>query len=237
MKQQIVFPKTLPDIKIKKSNAELLPLKCEEFDFVIARTKSTCSEGVYDSSEKTLKQIIHRYGEGEVIVEGIKGIMIRVDTVNFTEGRPRKTSNRYAIQMTHEYIRRLCTISEHIKTFIDDDFNVIRNENDNIHGMPVMIYPNEVREINGVIYMKEKNLRYTIGSYDLTIGNRTFNSIRLLTVRDDGKLEESYIDNNGRQVLTCIYCICKNTDDSRKMIKVNDAWYKLSENHLSSYVL
>lgn len=243
MKQQIVFPKLLPDIKIKKSNAELLPLKCEEFDFIIAKTGYACSEGVYDSSRKTLKQVIHRYAAGEVSINGVNGIMIRADTVNFTDEEPRKTSSNYAIQMTSEYIRRLCMIcedstgTEHIETFLDDDFDVIKNGNDNIHGVPVMIYPNEARETNGVIYMKEKNLRYTLGEYDLTIGNRVFNAIRMLTVRDYGELEESYIDNNGRQVLTRVYCMCRYLDDSSKQINVNDIWYRLSEDRLSAYVL
>jgi len=241
MKQQIVFPKLLPDIKIKKSNAELLPLKCEEFDFIIAKAGYACSEGVYDSSEKTLKKAIHRYAAGEVSVSGVCGIMIRADTVNFTDEEPRKTSSSYVIQITSEYIRRLCTIyeddtgTEHIKTFLDDNFDVIKNGNDNIHGVPIIIYPNEVREINGVIYIKEKNLRYTLGVYDLTIGNRVFNAIRLVTVMDYGKLEESYIDNNGRQVLTRVYCMCRYCDDSSKQINVNNVWYRLSEEHLSAY--
>lgn len=71
MKQQIVFSKLLPDIKIKKSSAELLPLKCEEFDFIIAKKGFASSEGVYDSSVKTLKQVKHRYAAEEVCISGV----------------------------------------------------------------------------------------------------------------------------------------------------------------------
>ena len=89
-----------------------------------------------------------------------------------------------------------------------------------------------------------------MGSVDVTIGERTFETIKFINVRDNSYVTENYVDGNGRLVLLRWYesvdCIDQTeyyTDEfkqscvnSPKLI-VNNIEYRLIEDRISEYTL
>ena len=94
------------------------------------------------------------------------------------------------------------------------------------------------------------NIRYTMGTFDLTIGKRTFETIKFIRVQNNNNITENYVDANGRLVFMRWYesvdCIRQTewyTDDFKQHIAnnpkliVNDIEYRLVEDRISEYAL
>ena len=77
---------------------------------------------------------------------------------------------------------------------------MIVNGNDRVHGRPLLIRENPPRIVDGRIYIDEYNVRYTMGVFDVTIGKRTFETIKYIRVQNNSNIAENYVDENGRLV-------------------------------------
>ena len=135
-------------------------------------------------------------------------------------------------------------------TFLEEDYDVIVNGNDRVHGRPLLIKENPPKIVDDKIYIDEYNIRYTMGTFDLTIGKRTFETIKFIRVQNNNNITENYVDANGRLVFMRWYesvdCIRQTewyTDDFKQHIAnnpkliVNDIEYRLVEDRISEYAL
>ncbi len=254
------FPETMPTLMIEKSSRPFAEIKCEEEAFIIPKIGNKNSEGTYRYPSKKLAIVSTCYVPKAAKVHGVSGVKVCRDTYNVGSKTFYKNEAVWFTQLTNEYIRNLANISglaegdddipTSIYTFLEEDYDVIVNGNDRIHGKPLLIKENPPKIVDGEILIDEYNIRYTMGTFDVTIGERRFETIKVITVQNNTVITENYVDTNGRLVLMRWYesvaCIEQNewytdefkgnTIDNPKLI-VNGIEYRLIEHRISEYAL
>lgn len=254
------FPAEMPKLIIKESSRPFPSIKCADEDFIIPIIGNRNSEGTYRYPSKKLALVSTCYVPKAARIHGIDGVKVCRDTYNIRAGKLYKNECIWFQQLTDEYIRNLATIvcdceadddyPTEIFTFLEEDYDGIVNGNDRVHGRPLLIKENPPKIADGKIYVDEYNVRYTMGSNELTIGERTFEVIKFINVQNNTLVTENYVDTNGRLVLMRWYESVDSimqTDwysdelkiashDNPKLV-VNDIEYRLIEDRISEYAL
>ena len=256
------FPETMPTLIIKKSTRPFVPVKCADESFIIPIIGNRNAEGTYRYPTKKLALVSTCYVPKAALIHGVSGVKVCRDTYNIKAGKLYKNEKVWFAQLTDEYIRDLATINcdtegddddlpTEIYTFLEEDYDVIVNGNDRIHGRPLLIKENPPRVIDDKIFIDEYNIKYTMGAFDVTIGERLFETIKFINVQNNNLITENYVDDKGRLVLMRWYeslaCIAQTdwyTDEWKQQILhqnpkliVNDIEYRLIEDRISQYAL
>lgn len=134
-------------------------------------------------------------------------------------------------------------------TFLEEDYDNAVNGNDRVHGKPLWIKENPAVIDSEGVHIDESNIRYTMGVYDVTIGSKTFETIKVM-LPQSGVVTESFIDRKGRLVLMRWYessaSIESNENYSKDFVArirnnpsltVNEIPYVLIEDRISAYAL
>lgn len=252
------FPENMPPLIIKESSRPFSPVKCADESFIIPVVGNKNSEGTYRA--KKLALVSTCYVPKAATIHEVAGVKICRDTYNVRAGKLYKNEKIWFSQLTDEYIRDLATIDcdcdedkdlpTSIYTFLEEDYDVIVNGNDRIHGRPLLIQENPPKIVDDKIYIDEYNIRYTMGTFDLTIGSRTFETIRFIRVQNNTYVAENYVDTNGRLVFMRWYESVANVEQtdwyteefkqsilSNPKLAVNDIEYRLVEERISEYAL
>ena len=79
-------------------------------------------------------------------------------------------------------------------------YDVLVNGNDRVFGIPILIQENAAEASGNSYTIAAENVRYTLGVWNVTIGGRTFETIKCILLQNDS-CEETYIDRNGQVVL------------------------------------
>ncbi len=252
------FPEIMPTLILKESSRPFFEVKCADESFIVPIVGNKNSEGTYRRNKLALVSTC--YVPKAAMIHEVAGVKIRRDTYNIRAGKLYKNEKIWFSQLTDEYIRDLATIDcdgdedddfpTSIYTFLEEDYDVIVNGNDRVHGRPLLIKENPPKIVDDKIYIDEYNIRYTMGTFDVTIGERTFEAIKFIRVQNNNNITENYVDTNGRLVFMRWYesvdCIEQTewyTDnfkqhiaDNPKLI-VNDIEYRLVETRISEYAL
>ena len=252
------FPENMPTLTIKESNHPFFEVKCADEFFIVPIVGNKNSEGTYRC--KKLALVSTCYVPKAAMIHEVCGVKICRDTYNIRAGKLYKNEKIWFSQLTDAYIRDLATIDcdcdedddlpTSIHTFLEEDYDVIVNGNDRVHGRPLLIKENPPKIVDDKIYIDEYNVRYTMGTFDVTIGKRTFETIKFIRVQNNTTITENYVDTNGRLVFMRWYesvdCIeqtewytdelKQSTIDNPKLI-VNDIEYRLIEDRISEYAL
>lgn len=252
------FPENMPNLIIKKSSRPFFEVKCADESFIVPIIGNKNSEGTYRCNKLSLVSTC--YVPKAAMIHEVSGVKIRRDTYNIRAGKLYKDEKIWFSQLTDEYIRDLATIDcdsdedddfpTSIYTFLEEDYDVSVNGNDRVHGRPLLIKENPPKIVDNKIYIDEYNIRYTMGVFDVTIGERTFETIKFIRVQNNNNITENYVDTNGRLVFMRWYesvdCIEQTewyTDDFKQHIAnnpkliVNDIEYRLVEDRISEYAL
>ena len=252
------FPEDMPALILKESSSPFFEVKCADESFIVPIVGNKNSEGTYRRNKLALVSTC--YVPKTAMIHEVAGVKIRRDTYNIRAGKLYKNEKIWFSQLTDEYIRDLATINcdcdedddfpTSIYTFLEEDYDVIVNGNDRVHGRPLLIKENSPKIVDGKIYIDEYNIRYTMGTFDVTIGERTFETIKFICVQNNNHITENYVDTNGRLVLMRWYesvdCIKQTewyTDDFKQHIAgnpkliINDIEYRLVETRISEYAL
>ena len=252
------FPEIMPELIIKESSRPFFEVKCADEGFIIPIVGNKNSEGTYRFNKLALVSTC--YVPKAAMIHEVAGVKIRRDTYNIRAGKLYKNEKIWFSQLTDEYIRDLATIDcdgdedddfpTSIYTFLEEDYDVIVNGNDRVHGRPLLIKENPPKIVDDKIYIDEYNIRYTMGTFDVTIGQRTFETVKFIRVQNNNTITENYVDANGRLVFMRWYesvdCIRQTewyTDDFKQHIAnnpkliVNDIEYRLVEDRISEYAL
>lgn len=257
MKPTRNFSEYMPNLKIEKSDRPFYPVKCEEDAFIVARVGNRNSDAAYRYPQKKLFVVSTTTVVKTARIHGVDGVKICRDTYNVKAGKLFRNEAVWFAQLTDEYLRNLAFIRcdeeddlpTEICTFLEEDYDVIVNGNDRVHGLPLLIEENPaVIGENGAIEMPAANLRYTMGSWSVTIGDRTFACIKVGVYEMCGRYTEQYIDDNGRMVLYRVYETaeamdgCYSDDYIRSTaqnarVTVNGSEYIHLEDRFSEYVL
>lgn len=254
------FPKDMPTLIIKESKAPFFEVKCADEAFIIPIIGNKNSEGTYRYPSKKLALVSTCYVPKAAMIHGVAGVKVCRDTYNIKAAKLYKNECIWFSQLTDEYIRDLGTIAcdceedndipTEIYTFLEEDYDVKVNGNDRVHGRPLLIKENPPKITDDKIYIDENNIRYTMGTFDLTIGKRTFETIKFILVSNNTVVTENYVDTNGRLVFMRWYESVdsieqtewytdefkKNTVNNSKLI-VNDIEYRHIEDRISEYAL
>ena len=179
------------------------------------------------------------------------------DTYLVTHKKLNRNEKIWFTQLTDEYIRNLGTIFDdegceaptQVTTFLEESYDVLVNGNDRVHGIPVLIQENAAEETENGYIIKEENLRYTLGVWNVTVGNRSFETIKCIMLWYDS-CEETYIDKNGRVVLLRQYEWIGSIESNdyysssdkaaikeNALILINGDKYVHTEDRISQYVL
>ena len=252
------FPETMPVLIIKESSRPFFEVKCADESFIIPKIGNKNAEGTYRC--KKLALVSTCYVPKAALIHEVAGVKICRDTYNIRAKKLYKNEKIWFSQLTDEYIRDLATIDcdcdedkdlpTSINTFLEEDYDVIVNGNDRIHGRPLLIKENPPKIVDGKIYIDEYNIRYTMGAFDVTIGEKTFETIKFIRVHNNTNVTENYVDVNGRLVFMRWYEsadwieqtewytdeLKKSTVDNPKLI-VNNIEYRLVEDRISEYAL
>ena len=252
------FPEIMPELIIKESSRPFFEVKCADESFIVPIVGNKNSEGTYRRDKLALVSTC--YVPKAAMIHEVAGVKIRRDTYNIRAGKLYKNEKIWFSQLTDEYIRDLATIDcdgdedddfpTSIYTFLEEDYDVIVNGNDRVHGRPLLIKENPPKVVDDKIYIDEYNIRYTMGTFDVTIGQRTFETVKFIRVQNNNNITENYVDENGRLVFMRWYesvdCIRQTewyTDDFKQHIAgnpkliVNDIEYRLVEDRISEYAL
>ena len=254
------FPETMPTLILKESTRPFIEIKCEEQAFIIPKIGNKNSEGTYRYPNKKLAIVSTCYVSKTAKIHEVPGVKVCRDTYNTGSKTFYKNEAIWFTQLTDQYIRNLASIQgdcdedddfpTSIYTFLEEDYDVIVNGNDRVHGMPLLIKENPPKTVDDTIFIDEYNVRYTMGMFDVTIGERTFETVKFIVVQKNTVVTENYVDTNGRLVLMRWYesvdCIEQNewyTDElkqstvSNPKLIVNDIEYRLVEDRISEYAL
>ena len=255
------FPEIAPRLVITESSSPFFEVKCADESFIIPIIGNKNSEGTYRYPSKKLALVSTCYVPKAARIHEVAGVKICRDTYNVKAGKLYKNEKIWFSQLTDEYIRDLATINcdcdedddlpTSIYTFLEEDYDVCVNGNDRVHGRPLLIKENPPKIEDGKIVVDEYNIRYTMGTYDVTIGEKTFETIKFIRVQNNYNVTENYVDKNGRLVLMRWYESIAAveqtewyTDEWKKAILsenpriiVNDIEYCLLEDRISEYAL
>ena len=255
------FPEIMPDLIIKKSSRPFFEVKCADESFIIPIVGNKNSEVTYRYPSKKLALVSTCYVPKAAIIHEVAGVKVSRDTYNIRAGKLYKNEKIWFSQLTDEYIRDLATIDcdsdedndypTAIYTFLEEDYDVIVNGNDRVHGRPLLIKENPPKIVDNKIYIDEYNVRYTMGTFDVTIGKRTFETIKFIRIQNNNNITENYVDENARLVFMRWYesvdCVEQTewyTDEWKQSIlnenprlTVNDIEYCLLEDRISEYAL
>jgi len=254
------FPADMPNLIIKESSRPFVEVKCADESFIVPKIGNKNSEGTYRYPDKKLAIVSTCYVPKAAIIHGVAGVKVCRDTYNVRAGKLYKNEAIWFTQLTDEYIRELGGIANDceadsdfpttIYTFLEEDYDVAVNMNDRIHGRPLLIKENPPRIENGEIFIDDYNTRYTMGTFDVTIGERTFETIKFFNIRENSTIAEDYVDINGRLVLMRWYeskdaleLTEYYTDEFRSKVMnnpklvVNNIDYYMLEDRISEYAL
>lgn len=254
------FPTIEPTLIIEKINRPFKEVRCADEGFIIPVVGNKNSEGTYRYPEKKLACVSTCYVPKAAIIHGAPGVKICRDTYNVKANKLYKNECIWFSQLTEDYIRDLGTISGaceldndipfEFNSFLEENYDVAVNSNDRIHGRPLLIKENPPKLTEDKIYVDEYNVRYTLGSFDVTVGKRKFETVKFIYVQNNTRVTENYVDTNGRLVFLRWYESVDSieqtewyTDEfkmktvSNPKLIVNDIEYRLIENRISEYAL
>lgn len=207
------FPEKEPALAFVRTNAPFVPVDTADEAFIIPIVGNRNAEGTYRMG--VLALVSDCFVVKRALVHEVEGVKIVRDTFNIRADRMYRNEGVWFTQLTNEYIRDLATICNDLKeeedgeedfptviyTFLEKDYDVALNGGDRIHGRPRMLRENPV-PLDGTGYGEmERNVRYTDGVHDLTVGERTFRCVKSCLIHSIDVLDERYTDLTGRLVL------------------------------------
>ena len=254
------FPMQMPKIIIRESTRPFMEIKFEEDAFIIPRIGNKNAEGIYQYPDKKLALVSTCFVPKAASVHDAMGVKVCRDIYNVKSKKFYKKEAVWFMQLTDEYVRDLGTIlcdceaddatPTAIFTFLEEDYDVMVNGKDRVHGRPLLIKENPPKIEDGRIYAEEYHVKYTMGSFEVTIGERTFETILFIRMQNDSMVTENYVDKYGRLVLMRSYEVIEhleqNENNSEEAIKriedipsilLNDKIYQLVEDSISQYAL
>ena len=236
-------------------------MRFEEEAFIIPRLGNRNSEGTYRYPSGKLTLVSTCYVPKEARIHGVSGVKICRDTYNVKADKLYRNEGVWFTQLTDEYIRNLATVCfdtewsdddpTEIFTFLEEDYDICVNGNDRIHGKPILVKENPPAITEEGIFVDIPNIRYTMGVHEVTVGQRKFETIKILYPQTmSGIVTENYVDRNGRLVLMRWYECEKSIDGndnyppeqkeklkSGDRIRVNGTDYILVEDRIGEYAL
>ncbi|MBQ9121657.1 MAG: sigma-70 family RNA polymerase sigma factor [Clostridia bacterium] len=252
------FPVEIPLLKVEKRDMPFPSIRCEEEAFIIPRLGMHNAEGTYRLGRLAL--VSNCYVPKRARIHEVEGVKICRDTYNLRADHLYKNEAVWFTQLTDEYIRNLASLRfdeeedtdypTSINTFLEESYDVCVNGNDRIHGTPIQILENPAIEAKDGL-RGELNVRYTQGVYEVQIGKRAFEAIKIICASNHAlTVTETFIDLNGRMLWMNWYesdCSLTYSENygaetlagiqKNPTLIFNETLYRLTEIRISEYAL
>lgn len=232
------FPPELPPVTIEPLPEPYTPIRSPEEAFIIPRIGEVNSEGTYRYPSRKLALVSTCRVPKTACIHEVDGVKVVRDTYNVRAGKLYRNENVWFTQMTDEYIRELgCLMNleeddeypTYITTFLDQEFNSIVNAEDPVRGTPVLVAENPAAVEDSGYRIGQYNIRYTLGMFRLTVGERSFRAAGILRVyRQSCYATVSYVSPEGRMLLLRWYETEESIRESENYVSCREAM--LAEN-------
>ena len=251
------LPQEMPLLSIVKTTEPVFDIRLDDEDFIIPKIGNRSREATYRYPDRKLALVSTCYVPKAAIIHGAEGVKICRDTFNVKADKLYKNEAIWFTQITDEYIRILGKVGSDgddeyptsVETFFDEDFDVMANGEDRIHGIPLVLQENPGEEDGDIIRLAKLHTRYTMGVCSVTVGARRFDTVRVLN-HHGSFLTDSYFDRSSRLVLMRWYETLESVkeNDTYSMeffnrvkdnpsIKVNGETFILIEDRISEYAM
>ncbi len=213
MKNTLNFPLIMPELQLIRKDVPFFEVRYEDDCFIIPKLGNKSSWASYQYPQRELITVSTSHVSKKAVIHGVEGVKINRDTYNVKSDYFGVNEAIWFTQLTDEYIRSLGVIQSDgdddyptkVYTFLEEEYDIVCNGNDRVHGMPVMIIENPLQREGEALQIALYNTRYTDGVYAVTIGKRTFETIKFVWVQQSTILTDTYVDRNGRTILTRWY--------------------------------
>lgn len=196
------FPAVMPTLTIKESTRPFVEIKCEEEGLIIPRVGNKNSEATYRYPDMKLALVSTCYVPETARVNGADGVKVCRDTYSVRYGKLYKNECVWVEQLTDEYSRCLAILMRDgetdVQTYIEEGFDI--KGSDAVRGNPLLIKENPPKTVDGDAFTFDGGAKYTLGCFDVTLGEKTFETIRYFILYGE-QLREYYVDMNGRVIL------------------------------------
>lgn len=216
------FPERQPPHTITPLSTPPAAIRLEELPgwFLVPRLGEHADWAIYDHPAATLTETYSLAVTGTAKVHDVPGVAISVITRTSQQESSAQPSRWFVAQLTPTHCRYLSEMHKEdgvavLRTFLDsDDFLTDWGLGPDNCGRPVDIVPAGRIVRNGTSLTVSGDLPASdiVGSYRLTIGERTFDTVLLMEIESDGIATEQYVNSAGRTLLWRRF----NRDDWRK---------------------
>lgn len=197
------FPEIISNVKITKKNAPVPEIRCEETNgwFIIPKLGGCGAWASYDYPERKHTSTCSWKASKAVKIHGVEGIEFTSDEIVHDAAADEEYSRKFVIQLTDTHIRSLMESHvrngvEEITTFLDENFLANWGEGENNCGMEINLKDKGNIKVSddGINPMQitadmKRNDEYNLcGRYEVTIGNRTYDTALLVTFHQDDKV-------------------------------------------------
>ena len=201
------FPIDMPPLSIRNADYPFFEVKFEENSFIVPHIGNVNASGIYRNGKLALVSTCRVPKKARI--HNAEGVQICRDTHHVKSGKFLKNECIWFVQLTDQRLltlavlryvdgREATDIPTEIHTFLDKDFDAAVNGE--FHGMPLWIKENPVQTDENGIRIPQQCLRYTAGTFDLTIGNQTFETVKFMILQKD-IFKEFFVDRSGRLIL------------------------------------
>lgn len=199
------MPVYLPEYSITPSNEAPFPVKWEELMgwFIIPRVGEHQIWGSYDMPMRKLTETVESTVTGKVMLHGVEGVEIKSIELS------RQTTHYYMAQLTDTHCRWLGERYEadgvlHYLTFLDgDEFLAEWNIGEDNCGSEILQTPKNkiICDGNAMKIAENEEVIDVVGRWTVYMGEKRYDTVRLVYISRDGIATQQYLDQNGRTVL------------------------------------
>lgn len=208
------LPEILPEYTITPSPEKPFPVKFEELTgwFIIPRIGEKCTWASYDLPERKMTEKTTSEVTCKIKIHDIEGVEIRSTFQSISDGRITGIAPEhiYYAQLTDTHCRWLGESymdkegTKHLLTYLDgDDFMDEWGFGENNCGNEIHLSPKgDITRIGSTVTAADKKYLLDVtGRYTITMNGRTYDTVCIMMIYENGAATEQYLDKNGRTVL------------------------------------
>lgn len=206
-----IFPKFIPDYKIIKVNEPIFDVVCEEVPgwLVVPRVGEKCRFAFYDEPTGVLTDVYSMETVRNAVVHDVECVQISIEE---TDQAGETEKHDLFVRMTENYCMyiaemRIRNEALEFSSFMDADWREKYEIGENNCGRKLhQTALGEAKiDLDGVVSVSESMIKAEaydlIGRYNIEIAEKTYETVAMVQLTDDGIFVMQYLDKNGRTVL------------------------------------
>ncbi len=208
------LPEILPEYTITPSAEKPFPVKFEELTgwFIIPRLGEKAIWASYDLPERKMTESVASEVTCKITIHDVEGVEIKATFQNISDGRITGVTpdHIYYAQLTDTHCRWLGESyfdkegTKHLLTYLDgDEFTEEWGFGENNCGNEIHLSPKGdiTRTGTAVTAANKKYLLDVTGRCTITMNGRTYDTVCIMMIFQNGAATEQYLDKKGRTIL------------------------------------